>query len=246
MDSLGHGRFIIQINDFQMFIEQMMNLSNAGNKSRFIYRGHRQSQWKLLSTFARSGKSESDLEKHRQNFIEAIAGRRGINPERLDDNKLWALGQHFGLKTPFLDWSTSPYVALFFAFAEPNENKYSGNRTVFALNVKRLDESHVKKDNPSTGLEVIKEISDENHRMRSQGGLFTRIKPLEMDIETWIINNFPMEYLHSTIIRFEFDENLREGILRQLDWMNVNYLSLFPDIHGSALHVNIKLEVPDY
>ena len=42
----------------------------------------------------------------------------GPSPAEREENNWWAVGQHYGLKTPLLDWSTSPYVAAFFAFSE--------------------------------------------------------------------------------------------------------------------------------
>ncbi len=56
-----------------------------------------------------------------KHFREAIRGRRGPVSKSLDDYRpyeLWSLGRHFGLKNTLLDWSHSPYVALFFAFED--------------------------------------------------------------------------------------------------------------------------------
>jgi FRG domain. len=54
----------------------------------------------------------------------------GVDPALLaEDRTLWALGQHYGLPTRLLDWSTSPYVAAFFAFADHLPVRRSGSRT---------------------------------------------------------------------------------------------------------------------
>ena len=67
-----------------------------------------------------------------------------------------------------------------------------------------------------------------------------------MDVEQWVLEFFPKSYDHSTLIRFEFVDSMRDEVLRQLDWMNINYLSLFPDVYGSAMHSNLRLEIPGY
>src|SRR5688572_7898783 len=82
----------------------------------YIFRGHAQSDWLLESTLSRALRKikysdKTDLvEKHLERFKLRVRGRRGKNPRQLSENELWALGQHFGLYTPLLDWSQSPYV----------------------------------------------------------------------------------------------------------------------------------------
>ena len=72
------------------------------------------------------------LQEHLAAFKTAALGRRGAAPKSLSDDEWWALGQHFGLATPLLDWTRSAYVACFFACEDPNP-PLSGFRAVWAF-----------------------------------------------------------------------------------------------------------------
>ena len=105
---------------FYDFIHQKML-----NYETYIWRGQRCDDWPLNSTLDRLIKTTRVARKRKHYFIQqhieqfrySIRGRRGQNPPVLEnENEWWALGQHFGLATPLLDWTTSPFVAAYFAF----------------------------------------------------------------------------------------------------------------------------------
>jgi len=123
--------------DFTKFLMEGMKLD-----TQLIWRGQR-SDWLLRPSIERhfSGYPLDAYDrvkirdKHLENFKYALRGKLGQNPPDFKDPKqdreIWALGQHYGLDTPLLDWTESPFVAAFFAHEKERNNV---KRVVFALN----------------------------------------------------------------------------------------------------------------
>jgi len=174
-------------------------------------------------------------DQHLTAFKTAIRGRRGANAPKLSDDEYWALGQHHGLATPFLDWTRAPFAALFFAFEEENCQLASGKwgtpkfRGVYML-------TSTITDDPD-GLRVLSTATESNYRIISQAGLLIRI-PRQQDVETYVRGRFTGQTHEPTFTKIRIPNEDRTPCLVALNKMNINRMTLFPDIDGAARYVN--------
>lgn len=279
---LGSGYHQIQFHDLKQFINYIYG--DMLNFGEYIWRGQRCDLWKLEPTIKRLVKGEetaqtqnSNFEKnHLETFKRAARGRRGMSPTVInDENEWWALGQHHGLATPVLDWTTSPFVAAFFAFSAV-DSEQTNHRAIYALHkptiediVKkvRLDEDvrreeekeklksagkplgiirgYILNSKAEPDLIFFNPMSDENQRLISQGGLFTRSRT-DLSIEDWIMKHHKAEDDEITLLKCLIPDDERARCLQLLNRMNINPLSLFPDLTGASRYCNLFSEIENY
>jgi hypothetical protein len=236
-------------------LEELLKIINEhfAHWPNYIFRGHAQSDWLLEPTLSRTLKKIEFKDKqvlvkeHLERFKLEIRGRRGVNPRQLSENEFWALGQHFGLQTPLLDWTQSPYVALFFALIKP-EISATGYRSLWGFHSTDIElinswYSDKKLKKSKYQVELINPILDENSRLVNQNGLFIKIN-LDNDLYKWVLNGPSLDWI--TLYRIDFPDSIREETILHLDLMNINYSSLFPELFGSSMHCNVKLGQIDY
>ena len=232
---------------------------NFFSDPNFVFRGQSCASWDLNTTLDRlllqvpeEFRHEGIIYNHLDRFNKALRGRRTGNGARKEyPNELWALGQHYGLATPFLDWSFSPYIALFFAFNDPSRPP-SGERVLWALDIKKIKEINraiedhfgIKKslgEDVTYGYEVfekdrvpiielIEPLSDDNPRIISQAGMFTRL-PVLTHLEKWVFYSCGENY-KDALLKIIIPEDARDSVIWALEKMNIHSASLFPDVNG--------------
>ncbi|NHM08355.1 FRG domain-containing protein [Flavobacterium sp. CYK-4] len=214
------------------------------DSSNYIFRGQKEEEWKIEPTLIRHCrefkgiKFNTILNSHLSNFKYSVRGRANNLKDIIDDeDELWALGQHYGLKTPLLDFTDSPYVAAYFAFYESDsDSKY---RIIYGLSQAAV-KNHLKDD-----ITFFKPLSGHNQRLISQGGSFIKFKT-ENDIQTLILNKFKSDESKIKLYVIRIPNNDRNLCLKFLNNMNINHNSLFPDLLGASIYSNTKLEIKNY
>lgn len=231
--------------------------SGAG---QYYFRGQASSEWGLKTTLERF---ESGLCGHAsgtgdfllKDFKRLIRGKgllASMNP--MSDEEFFALGQHYGLPTPLLDWSESFYIALFFAFSEVIPSGVE-NVAVWAIQksasevMKHFNEQ-AKSITSDLGINTPKLIelkfvdpyTDVNTRLVSQSGIFLQ-KPSGLSIEE-LISDFCKGNTDAPVLaKITMPARERESVLNNLMAMNINWSTIYPGIEGAALHAKMKLEL---
>lgn len=231
------------------------------------WRGHASADWLLASAFERMilampsqkqhwapGFYASLRDRYLNAFKAAASGLRGSNPAKLEDDEWWALGRHYGLVTPLLDWTQSPYIAAFFALAgllqemkKPPTMTDATRAAWERAGSLRLGGPHFEARKCAVfrlvanetlegdGLRVVVPRIEELLRMHGQRGLFTWLDS-ESDFE---IDGFLTKCGRGNLLtKFVISDQAVLDGLRDLRNHGIDYRLLFPDLQGAAMHAN--------
>lgn len=159
----------------------------------------------------------------------------------------WAFGRHFGLNTPLLDWSWSPFVAAFWAFSDRLFFEGFSNEVPSLLSYDLRDSRPVVVWELTCSGEiarpgkfgVVNNVRYELHRQRAQAGLFTHLNHRTFtDLESF----FESESIGVFLERYEIKCSSVEDVsiaLSDLHRMNIHFGTVFPDPFGAARQANL-------
>jgi hypothetical protein len=229
-----------EIESLDQFISKINKLV-VSDKREYVrlYRGHQESNWKLLPKIARPefhienfAKTENSIVKE----FKRMAVHHDISIKDYSNWDLIAVAQHYGLPTRLLDWTLNPLVALWFAFrSEKNE---TGERCVWGF---MSDDTFLCDDNKDVFDQSKTVIFRPNHvtsRITVQNGWFTnhlylKEKNIFIPLESQAIYT-------NRLAKFKFKNEQRIEILRSLDVLGINHYTLFPDLDGLASYIEWK------
>ena len=208
--------------------------------------------WYLRSSFDR--KVQSKDQRDRVEKLESLLDKfkeemKKFHPNILPeyDVDFWALGQHYGLMTPLLDWTWNPYKAAYFAFNEWDdpEDRNDRYRYVYALN-KSLERllSKEKKAGEILSSErsviFLDPISYQSPRFTAQEGIFTKAF-LGNDIQEYV-QIFSRKEPSVVIVKFKIPTVDREKCLRELYSMGIDHTKLLLDLSNVVNSCNSELD----
>jgi len=216
---------------------------NMTRNELFLYRGQRSCDWKLEHTFARfciNNEIPFEIEYFNsilEDFInEASCFLEKDLTANLDYLQEVALAQHYGLPTPFLDWTDSPYIAAFFAIHNRTIQDKAPFR-IWALKVKKDADYYLQKAEYAemkNDFYIISTKFFDSKRLKRQRGYFSYLR-----------NDIPLEkYLQENKIGiklFFYDINGESWmtIMKELKLMGISHNNLFDNLDGVATDVSL-------
>jgi len=230
----------------------------------WVFRGQQMAEWHLESSLDRAAVGASSDKKEIEKFFIFQFQRRAHNYLQesllpLDDLEWLALMQHHGAPTRLLDFTKSPYVAVFFGLENAHDacavwalntewyvgqaaykladasSNYSSNFVKFSLPnpqtlSKRFTEIFFDRDIP---MLYPVEPFRMNERLTVQQGCFLCPGSVAIGFEQNLLS-YGHADIPKNVMKIVLHPQVRREALYDLYMMNINRASLFPGIDGFA------------
>lgn len=256
----------IKLNDIDQLLRAFNELEN-----HFIFRGHSDATWELESSLERVVGEKYDAEAiTRLEDFSLICFKSKYHLYSKENNdpssKLeWlSLLQHYGVPTRLIDFTESPYAALYFALESYN-TKTKPDLAVIALDYRAIMQESIKFlrgrkpdftdsnnsmygrqdmiydkyiDGSNFNIAWISEPQRLNPRIDRQAGTFLISGSRDMQIKN-VLNEAIYRDVKS--IKYVLSGSMYEGIYSLLNKMNINGKSIYGDIDGLARSIRMEL-----
>jgi FRG domain len=245
--------------EFKQYVERF--------SENWAFRGQANAQWVLNNAIERTAfihlrkgielEFLAEFERGARNYL-----TKDDTPEHLIE---WlALMQHHGAPTRLLDLTRSPFVAAFFAF-EQCLIKKDHAVAIWCVNVNFLKQRSLEVLSEEFGDEIRQNMNLINEKLfekifrDNNRNLVFPIEPFRMNrryslqqsvfistgtSETPLMEQFSFlgDSLPKAVVKIELPTDHRREVLRDLQKMNLNRVSLFPDLDGYAAALRLRYE----
>ncbi len=259
---------LTEISSVAELIEKVNSLPN-----NYIFRGQANSCWSLQSSLKRvvgDEWSSSAAEKFEDFSINRFQSKFHLydNENCLPNSKLaWlAAMQHYGVPTRLVDFTESPYIALYFALEDFNHAANSSlslyvldhrailNKSIDYIKSRDRDFKDSRQEIQQKQDEVFENIVDRfsydiawitepkilNARIDRQAGSFLLSGNRGRKIEEVLSSEL---YSDVDIQKMEIPSELAKGVYALLRKMNVTSKSLYGDLGGLAKSIRMEMQV---
>jgi hypothetical protein len=223
-------------NDFKSWANHV-----RGQHGAILFRGHGSKNFRLQTTLNRAGRFR--LERYCGDTLaqfhvhaEAVLDMRIDLEDGNDYSMLLGLAQHHGLPTPLLDWTSSPYVAAFFAFSDALESEEIRPDTTH-VRVYGLTREFVNRSSPAVVTvpfiepyaSALSISARKNPRLYAQQGKFlvTNLADLEGMLTSW-----ERESGATFLVAADIPVSFASSALEDLAFMGLTAATLFPGLDG--------------
>ena len=245
----------IIVNDYNDLIAVLYNIPKTRygrHRSNLVYRGMADKSWDIKTSLIRLGGNYAKVERP---LLRAL--RKYAQPGWLPSDTIWmqmTVGQHHGLPTRLVDWTTSPQVAVHFATAEKEHLNKDGviwcvdvvemrqllprklieildREYAFLFSIEMLENLSKLSDLDELGLDsgpfmLFFEPPSLDSRIINQGGIMSVLPDPNLVPSDFLKNHPDMHF--RIIIPGEIKKEVRD----KLDQANVNERMLFPGLDG--------------
>jgi hypothetical protein len=258
----------IEIKDPDHLIRSLNDLPNS-----YIYRGHANSSWNLESTLERTlgvnwtSEIAGKFEDHYLNLFKSKYHIYNDNEHEPKSKLAWlSVMQHYGAPTRLIDFTESPYVALYFALEAYNP-LLKKDLAIYAIDhasimdtslnyISKRDSGFNKKRSDIVGHqdelfdEVVDRFSYEvvwiteplelNARIDRQSGTFLISGDKEKKIEELLSLGM---YESVNVLKYVVPHSMYENIYALLRKMNINARTIYGDLGGLAKSIKMDMQV---
>ena len=252
-------------------IDDLMSTINS-LPNNYVFRGQSDADWGIQSTLERilGEHRGSDFARKFEDYsLDVFRSKYHIysGSEHTPKSKLsWlSIMQHYGVPTRLIDFSTSPYIALYFALEtyDPLSSKplsifcldYSGIMEKSIDYIKRKDSQFKESRQTIQGqqdsifektvdrykydIAWITEPIELNARIDRQSGTFLISGNLETPIESILNSSL---YDSCDLRKIIIPAKIYEGIFVALRKMSINSKSIYGDLSGLAKSIRMELQ----